>query len=56
MSLSTKNTAAQENRATVTRLFFLRASKIAVINPANPDITDSVAYKIAGKVIAARQA
>ena len=46
----------QEKHATVTRLFSFRAKITATTSPANAEIGESVAYKIAGNVIAVRQA
>ena len=54
---SVTNTAAQANSATVRRLFSLYAAIKAIISPASPDrIPPAVAVRMAGKVIAARQA
>ena len=49
---STTNTATHAATATVVRLFPFEANKIATTNPTAADIIESVAYKIAGKVIA----
>ena len=57
MILSAINTAAQANKATVRRLFSLYATISATIRPIAPETTPpAVAVRIAGKVIAARQA
>ena len=49
---STTNTATQATTATVVRLFPFIAKTIAAANPIPADMTESVAYKIAGNVIA----
>ena len=54
--LSTINTAPQARSATVSRLFSLYAAISATTNPTTAEITLAVADKIAGNVIAARQA
>ena len=54
--LSTINTAAHANNATVRRLFSLYAAISATINPTVAEITLSVAKRIAGYVMAARHA
>ena len=54
--LSTINTAAHANKATVRRLFSLYAAISATTNPTAAEITLSVAERIAGNVMAARHA
>ena len=53
---STINTAAHANSATVIKLFSLYAAIRATKNPAAPEMMLSVAFRMAGKVMAARQA
>lgn len=53
---STINTAAHASSATVIRLFSLYAAMRATKKPAAPEMMLSVALRMAGKVIAARQA
>ena len=56
MILSVTNTAAQAHNATVSRLFSLYDIKIATANPTTADAIHAVEVRIAGNVIAARQA
>ena len=49
---STNKTAPQADKATVNRLFSLKARKTATMQPTTADITLPVDVKIAGKVIA----
>ena len=53
---SIRNTAAQLATATSTRLFFRKASSTATARPTRPLRRFSVAYKIAGKVMAVKLA
>lgn len=53
---STKNTVPQLATATMIRLFLLQASSTPTRSPLAPLILFSVAYKIAGNVIAVKQA
>mgnify|MGYP006875989167 CR=1 FL=1 len=55
-NLSTINTVAHASRATVSRLFSLYAAISATRKPAAPEMMLSVAFRMAGKVMAARQA
>ena len=56
ITLSTTNTAAHANNATVSKLFSLYAKYRATANPTAPLTTLDVVLKIAGNVIAASQA
>ena len=56
MIRSTINTAVQASRATVSRLFSLYAAIMATINPASADQIFAVEDRMAGNVMAARQA
>ena len=53
-TLSTINTAAHASSATVIKLFSLYAAISATKNPAAPEMMLSVAFRMAGKVMAAR--
>lgn len=55
-SRSTTNTAPQLARETVSRLFPRNASTTATVKAAAPLMIDSVEYRIAGNVMAVRQA
>lgn len=51
ITVSAKNTAAQESAATVTRLFSKYASKIATTKPTTAETVFAVEEKMAGMVI-----
>ena len=55
-SCSVRNTAAELAVATTIRLLFFRERRMPTARPMAPLTMFSVAYKMAGKVIAARQA